>query len=315
MSTITTVTPSITNNYKEWRELFIKIIKLTITEASYYAYIFDKLSINPNTYMTTIQIDTTINGINSNEYAVVVPSICIQLLLKCTFLYDAFNKKFGINNIFFIRGIQLMSYKKLFETYAQIFDISTTIKISFLAKLDNSIPTPVIQSCYINDFIPLISCESLHIDTILEHSVLTMFINIKDGINYYYSSINEPIERKQKLIPKIINEYCSSVKNDIKLFQLDLTTLINEFDQSLVTDINNITDANNVTNVTDIRLVTDHISYIDSACCICLDKSLSHAVDPCGHLCLCNNSECFSKLSNCPICRSPITKLLKVFIN
>lgn len=47
-------------------------------------------------------------------------------------------------------------------------------------------------------------------------------------------------------------------------------------------------------------------------CVICLDKKSNYAVDPCGHICLC--SVCIDgNMIGCPLCRTPITKLLEVF--
>ena len=59
----------------------------------------------------------------------------------------------------------------------------------------------------------------------------------------------------------------------------------------------------------DEKVVTDKIGK----CVICLDKSSTHAVRPCGHLIAC--SDCAEKLSKeCPICRCIISDTLKIFI-
>ena len=47
-------------------------------------------------------------------------------------------------------------------------------------------------------------------------------------------------------------------------------------------------------------------------CVICLDKSVSIALQPCGHLCICQN--CVKKMQNeCPICRSAFQSTLRIF--
>ena len=47
-------------------------------------------------------------------------------------------------------------------------------------------------------------------------------------------------------------------------------------------------------------------------CVICLDKSLTYAVRPCGHLIAC--TDCAEKLpKECPICRRNISDTLKIF--
>ena len=59
----------------------------------------------------------------------------------------------------------------------------------------------------------------------------------------------------------------------------------------------------------DEKFVTDKIGK----CVICLDKSSTHAVRPCGHLVAC--SDCAENLSKeCPICRCIISDTLKIFI-
>ena len=50
----------------------------------------------------------------------------------------------------------------------------------------------------------------------------------------------------------------------------------------------------------------------DNKCVICLDKPLTIAVRPCGHMISC--LECVKKLSpKCPICRSTISDTLKIY--
>lgn len=47
-------------------------------------------------------------------------------------------------------------------------------------------------------------------------------------------------------------------------------------------------------------------------CVVCMSKPEEVAVDPCGHMSMC--SGCASMVKECPVCRSPINKLLKIFV-
>jgi hypothetical protein len=51
-------------------------------------------------------------------------------------------------------------------------------------------------------------------------------------------------------------------------------------------------------------------------CCVCLDKDKSHALLPCGHLCVC--VDCADQLaagnSPCPVCRRPIDRAVQIFV-
>lgn len=48
-----------------------------------------------------------------------------------------------------------------------------------------------------------------------------------------------------------------------------------------------------------------------SFCVVCQDEEPHMINATCGHFCMCN--ECSKRLSNCPICRSPIQQLIRVF--
>lgn len=55
------------------------------------------------------------------------------------------------------------------------------------------------------------------------------------------------------------------------------------------------------------------ISEDKKVCCICMSNEPDTVLDPCGHtVCL----ECFNKLKtkNCPYCREPIQKPIKLYI-
>lgn len=50
-------------------------------------------------------------------------------------------------------------------------------------------------------------------------------------------------------------------------------------------------------------------------CCICLARPSTHAIVPCGHLCLCDTAGCIGTFQGrnpapCPICRYPVQTLL-----
>lgn len=45
-------------------------------------------------------------------------------------------------------------------------------------------------------------------------------------------------------------------------------------------------------------------------CKVCLDKETACVFQPCGHLCAC--LDCAELLSSCPICRKPITRILRI---
>jgi len=50
-------------------------------------------------------------------------------------------------------------------------------------------------------------------------------------------------------------------------------------------------------------------------CCVCLDRSKSHALLPCGHLCACMDCAAFlaARASPCPVCRCAIERAVQIF--
>lgn len=48
------------------------------------------------------------------------------------------------------------------------------------------------------------------------------------------------------------------------------------------------------------------------SCVICLERRQETALDPCGHICLCQ--ECTAAVKDCPVCRKPIQKVLRIYI-
>jgi len=51
----------------------------------------------------------------------------------------------------------------------------------------------------------------------------------------------------------------------------------------------------------------------DSFCVVCLDNDATHAIVPCGHLCVCAECGDPTKLYNCPMCRGRIGQFMKIF--
>jgi hypothetical protein len=47
-------------------------------------------------------------------------------------------------------------------------------------------------------------------------------------------------------------------------------------------------------------------------CCICLVEPKTHMLEPCKHICLCQDCAMMA-LKICPICRVPITSLARVY--
>lgn len=46
---------------------------------------------------------------------------------------------------------------------------------------------------------------------------------------------------------------------------------------------------------------------------VCMDEEVSMALQPCGHVCVCE--ECAGPLKNCPMCRSDISRSLHVYLS
>ena len=51
---------------------------------------------------------------------------------------------------------------------------------------------------------------------------------------------------------------------------------------------------------------------VTAECAICLDDDAQYAAVPCGHRCLCAN--CSKTISQCPVCRTRMTAVLRVFV-
>ena len=76
--------------------------------------------------------------------------------------------------------------------------------------------------------------------------------------------------------------------------------------QNLVLDLKNSQSSKQKAEKVETELITGN-------CVFCLDKPLTHAVRPCGHLIAC--TDCAEKLSKkCPICRRTIFATLRIFL-
>eukprot|EP00727_Mastigamoeba_balamuthi_P006571 m51a1_g2534 putative nedd4-like e3 ubiquitin-protein ligase wwp2 (409) ;mRNA; r:250450-252196 len=49
----------------------------------------------------------------------------------------------------------------------------------------------------------------------------------------------------------------------------------------------------------------------DGTCTVCMERKIDVVLLKCGHMCVC--SQCASSLKNCPICRNPISEIVRVF--
>jgi hypothetical protein len=48
-------------------------------------------------------------------------------------------------------------------------------------------------------------------------------------------------------------------------------------------------------------------------CCVCLTKKKTHAFSPCFHMCVCER--CSTRITTCPICRTPILARHHIYIS
>lgn len=52
-------------------------------------------------------------------------------------------------------------------------------------------------------------------------------------------------------------------------------------------------------------------AVVESSCVVCIDSPGVIALAPCGHMCIC--AKCSAGTSSCPVCRSPVTSMLRVY--
>ena len=57
------------------------------------------------------------------------------------------------------------------------------------------------------------------------------------------------------------------------------------------------------------------LSPEEAECVVCLDRQRAVACVPCGHLCLCRKCGDAAGLRSCPLCRTPLVQLLRIFTN
>ena len=51
----------------------------------------------------------------------------------------------------------------------------------------------------------------------------------------------------------------------------------------------------------------------ENLCSVCMEEKKNILLSPCNHLCVCK--KCSTHINNmCPICRTPVTSILKVFV-
>jgi hypothetical protein len=137
------------------------------------------------------------------------------------------------------------------------------------------------------------------------HSDLPTALRNRDGneLNKFFIVIedvkkiqkqNRYILQKQEIESK---KHYEEIQNQTK--QLNLL-------QNLVLDLKNSQSSKKKAEELETELITGN-------CVVCLDKPLTHAVRPCGHLIAC--TDCAEKLSKkCPICRRPIFATLRIFL-
>lgn len=72
-------------------------------------------------------------------------------------------------------------------------------------------------------------------------------------------------------------------------------------------------DGGQYSSIDDVPIGARHPKGKRRPCVVCLAKPQEVAIDPCGHLSMCN--DCISSVQACPICRGPINKALRVYIS
>lgn len=86
-----------------------------------------------------------------------------------------------------------------------------------------------------------------------------------------------------------------------------LNTKGQQFIQTITTEACNIVVTDNTTRSPSDRGERTNL------CSICLINEYNVCLRPCGHICMCLS--CAPKFKNCPICRTPITHIFKVYLS
>ena len=61
------------------------------------------------------------------------------------------------------------------------------------------------------------------------------------------------------------------------------------------------------------RLLRTSIGEGIGQCTICLDALCVDAIVPCGHVCICPS--CLKHVNQCPVCRTPMTGLFRIYLS
>ena len=59
---------------------------------------------------------------------------------------------------------------------------------------------------------------------------------------------------------------------------------------------------------------TQTLEEYKTSCCICLEKFPDIVLNPCNHLCLCQDCSRQHQLKTCPICKTNIHQKIQVYI-
>ena len=111
---------------------------------------------------------------------------------------------------------------------------------------------------------------------------------------------------------KTLPEFESDVKSKLKLQEntkLDLEFKKNE-NFFVLDDIDDLIEGMRIKVSISTKATT---SNSNSVCSICLDQEAVNAILPCGHRCLCDACVNPTQIRICPICRSPVNQIVKIF--
>jgi len=115
-----------------------------------------------------------------------------------------------------------------------------------------------------------------------------------------------------KTLSKTLSEFESDVKSKLRLqenTQVDLEFKRNG-DFFVLDDMDDLIEGMRIKVSISTKVTTNNSN---SVCSICLDKEATNAIVPCGHRCLCDDCGNRTRIRICPICRSPINQLVKIF--